>query len=85
VNNATLERVSTQYRDGYRAGQAKAMPRDYSNFNPVDAANNCSNVFANFDYANGYKAGANDQWWMQFYRDNGFHAAAEAYHMPGGK
>jgi hypothetical protein len=53
----TLERVSCSYRRGYYDGyDGKAI--DSPQRDPLDRP------FANFDYEQGYKAGANDKRWM---------------------
>lgn len=72
---SAMDRMSCQYRTGYYHGQTQQVPTDYSGFNPVDEANSGygANPFADHDYRQGYKAGANDDWWRRFYIANGFH------------
>lgn len=81
-----MERASCAYRAGYWHAECHKAPRDYTNFNPVEEANTgygC-NPFANFDYAEGYKAGANDSWWRAFRCANGYRSTEPPYFMPGG-
>lgn len=67
LSAATLERVSIAYKRGYIAGyhqkpNSGAMVRD-----------EYIKPFAEFDYAEGYKAGENDRKWFYKYaqRNNG--------------
>ncbi len=58
LSPATLERVSHSYRKGYRDGW-EGRNRDQNK--PIDFVK----PFANYDYSEGYKAGANDRKWTQ--------------------
>jgi hypothetical protein len=55
LSPATLNRVSASYARGYRDGYASKLPPTL--WEPVDPFDR---PFANFDYVEGYKAGAND-------------------------
>lgn len=79
-----MDRMSCEYRTGYTHGLAHHVPNDYSGFNPVDEAYSGygANPFADYDYRSGYRAGANDAWWHQFFAANGYRCAAPKY-MPG--
>lgn len=57
LSNATLERVSTSYRRGYLDGRS-GRP-DVGAGIPSEQIR----PFAEFDYAEGYRAGANDRRW----------------------
>jgi hypothetical protein len=52
----TLDRVSDQFRRGYREGY-EGTPM------VVPEAYGAAGMFANFDYVEGHKAGANDRKW----------------------
>ena len=54
----TLERVSVSYRRGYYDGY-DGKPVGYG-----DERHPFDRPFANFDYEQGYKAGANDKKWF---------------------
>ena len=56
MSDRTLERVSVAYRRGYRDGYAAATP-----FLAVKPE--YIKPFAEYDYEQGYKAGANDAKW----------------------
>ena len=56
LSDKTLERVSVAYRRGYRDGAAGNQP--FCEVRPEYIK-----PFADFDYAEGYKAGANDAKW----------------------
>jgi len=57
----TLERVSHSYRRGYYDGY---YGRENKNDPVVRTDNNIPlKPFSDFDYAEGYKAGANDAYW----------------------
>lgn len=60
LSSATLERVSVAYRRGYRDGYDKK-----ERFIAVKPA--YSLPFADFDYEQGYLAGANDRKWQDKY------------------
>jgi hypothetical protein len=53
----TLNRVSHSYRRGYQDGYAGRDPVGENTDGPFDRP------FANFDYAEGHKVGANDRLW----------------------
>jgi hypothetical protein len=53
----TLNRVSNSYRRGYYDGYEKSEAVGEQTDGPFDRP------FANFDYSEGYKAGANDRLW----------------------
>ena len=56
LDAATLNRVSCSYARGYRDGYAKRVQADEKpSTHPFDRP------FANYDYTEGYKAGANDR------------------------
>lgn len=57
LSPVTLERVSVSYRRGYYDGYDGA-PISNPQRDPLDRP------FANFDYEQGYKAGANDKRWL---------------------
>jgi hypothetical protein len=59
LSNQTLERVSVAYRRGYRDGNAGRAP--FCEVKPEYIK-----PFADFDYDEGYKAGANDAKWERF-------------------
>ena len=69
----TLERVSCSYRrgyyDGYDGNTADNPQRD-----PLERP------FANFDYAQGYKAGASDKKWFLSRQENHTPAAGADRH-----
>lgn len=56
LSPATLNRVSASYARGYRDGYA-GMP----NMDTLKSDHPFDRPFANFDYQEGYKAGANDR------------------------
>ncbi len=60
----TLNRVSASYRKGYYDGYDGKPQAVYADF---DFTSNSAVVrpFANHDYQDGYKAGANDRKWSQ--------------------
>jgi hypothetical protein len=62
LTDATLNRVSGDYRRGYHDGYAK---REENFRNAPDPFN--GRPFAASDYANRYKAGANDRKWSDHY------------------
>lgn len=66
----TLERVSCSYRRGYYDGYDGKVV-DNSQRDPLDRP------FANFDYEQGYKAGANDKKWFLERQSAGTPAAGE--------
>jgi len=58
----TLNRVSSSYRRGYYDGYGQKPATDaLKSEHPFDRP------FANHDYANGHKAGANDRKWEDHY------------------
>lgn|GEM_PF-3998877 len=79
-----MNRMSCEYRTGYYHGGAWRSPTNYDAFNPVAEANTGygANPFADHDYRNGYRAGANDSWWLRFRATNGYHNP-EPLLMPG--
>lgn len=62
LSNQTLERVSVGYRRGYRDGYAGNEP--FCEVKPEYIK-----PFADFDYTEGLKAGANDAKWEKFYAE----------------
>jgi ribosome modulation factor len=58
LSDATLERVSVAYRRGYRDGAAGRKPF-------LEVKPSYIKPFAEVDYINGYKAGANDARWAK--------------------
>ena len=70
LSPATLERVSVSYRRGYYDGYDGKLA-DNPRRDPLDRP------FANFDYEQGYKAGANDKRRMLERRAAGTPAAGE--------
>jgi hypothetical protein len=70
LSPATLERVSVSYRRGYYDGYDGKVA-DNPQRDPLDRP------FSNFDYEQGYKAGANDKHWMLERRAAGTPAAGE--------
>lgn len=59
LSNATLERVSIEYRNGYRAGYAQ-LTCDA----PADGLDLTDpKPFAHHDYVEGHRAGSNDAYW----------------------
>jgi hypothetical protein len=67
LSDATLNRVSSSYRRGYRDAEAGRPPQNA----PVET---CGGVpmkpFSDFDYNEGWNAGANDAYWA-YVRSNG--------------
>jgi hypothetical protein len=61
LSAATLNRVSPSYRRGYQDGYDKLEPIGEATDGPLDRP------FANFDYASGHNAGANDREWADRY------------------
>jgi hypothetical protein len=61
LSAATLNRVSSSYRRGYQDGYAELEPIGEATDGPLDRP------FANFDYAAGHNAGANDRKWADHY------------------
>lgn len=61
MNDSTLLRVSTQYRNGYRDGERVAVEKV-----PGEVLG-----FGRYDYAQGYSAGLNDAFWQKFRDVNG--------------
>lgn len=74
LSDKTLERVSMSYRRGYRdgySGRPKATPD-----NGISAINNDTiggtiRPFADYDYEQGFSAGANDARWTRQYAGAG--------------
>jgi hypothetical protein len=62
LSDQTLERVSVAFRRGYRDGSAGRAP--FCEVKPEYIK-----PFANFDYDEGYKAGANDAKWDKYYAE----------------
>jgi hypothetical protein len=58
LSDATLNRVSGDYRRGYRDGYAKRAENFLGAPDPFNGR-----PFATIDYSDGYKAGANDRKW----------------------
>lgn len=59
LSASQLERCSSSYARGYRDGywlQKQEAPKGVFSENSI-------RPFADFDYANGYEAGFNDQYW----------------------
>lgn len=74
----TLERVSAAYRKGYydgHAGRPKTVPETGIEKISDDTIGGRIAPFADVDYENGYKAGANDRKWS----DAGFGTSLNAY------
>ena len=62
LSPSVLNRVSDSYRRGYYDGYAGKPAEDAkASTHPFDRP------FANGDYANGHKAGANDRKWAEHY------------------
>lgn len=61
LSAATLNRVSASYRRGYEDGYAGREPVGEKTDSPLDRP------FADYDYAEGHKAGANDRKWADHY------------------
>ena len=61
LSAATLERVSLSYKRGYRAGYAGQSDQDPKGPHGMDRP------FADFDFSEGFKAGANDRKWADHY------------------
>jgi hypothetical protein len=62
LSDATLNRVSGDYRRGYRDGYAKRENNFQGARDPFNGR-----PFAASDYDNGYAAGANDRKWSDRY------------------
>lgn len=63
LSPSTLERVSVSYRKGYYDGyDKKPMHKGEPSLN-IEGDGVQIRPFANFDYEEGYKAGANDRKW----------------------
>ena len=62
LSTATLERVSTAYRKGYYDGYEGREP--FCEVKP-----GYIKPFANYDYEQGLKAGANDAKWETYYAE----------------
>lgn len=63
LSSAALNRVSSSYARGYRDGYAGNDGGD-----PKAPRHPFDRPFANFDYREGYAAGANDRKWAEHYR-----------------
>lgn len=66
LSDATLERVSVSYRNGYRdgyAGRTNRVPETGLSLIGDDPIAGTLKPFAANDYATGHKAGANDKHW----------------------
>lgn len=64
LSDLTLERVSMSYRRGYRdgyAGRAKSIPDNGISAIDDDIIGGKILPFADYDYEQGYSAGANDE------------------------
>ena len=64
LDSATLNRVSCSYARGYRDGYAKRPNHD-----ALASAHPFDRPFASHDYAEGYKAGANDRRCSDYHAD----------------
>jgi len=62
MHDDTLNRVSYEYRRGYRDGES-GYPCKY----PPPALDILNRPFGKYDYIEGYKAGSNDQYWRTVY------------------
>lgn len=66
LSDRTLERVSASYRRGYRDGALgceKVTPQTGLSALGDDTIGGTIRPFANYDYEQGYAAGANDAKW----------------------
>lgn len=72
LSAATLNRVSASYARGYRDGYAQRPCVD-----TLPSVGLGDRPFANFDYTEGHKAGANDRKWSDHYSAKAALAKAE--------
>jgi hypothetical protein len=66
LRSETLNRVSNSYRKGYYAGyksNPKTKPVKDSHENPETPQHFSDKPFADYDYSEGFHAGANDCYW----------------------
>lgn len=68
LSPATLNRVSHSYRRGYYDGYEG---RENQNLPVPDFQGVPLKPFSDFDYSEGYKAGANDRKWADHYKTRG--------------
>lgn len=72
LSDQMLERVSASYRRGYRDGYdgaEKSTPQTGIAAINNDTIGGTIRPFANFDYDEGYRAGANDAKWTRHYAE----------------
>jgi hypothetical protein len=84
MTNATLERVSISYRDGYRDGYADRpfRGRETGIAQVMEPEGPPLRPFADFDYSEGFKAGSNDAAWHDRNRAKGFDIACGGCDSP---